>query len=378
MASGVRVGVEMEWEGIPDHLINHDHPMLQGWRVIPDGSLRDDGIEFVFRNPAGGANAQKRISDAFRYIQQEGINPICSERTSIHVHIDVRDMEWEKLWKMIVAYSIVEPYLFQLCGEHRAGNIYCLSLEEGSGQIPVYRNFRSPSTAQHGGGGAKYAALNFGALAQFGSLEFRGHEGTNDPTRILLWMNTLLRLREWATSTPLSVEEFPGHMSRLGPQEFLSEVFQEYLVEVDRDVRQMVYAGVWASEELLHRPNNSMDSSRLHPHRVDPSQNPLVEAFGGIPEREEVRARVPQAFPFDAEGGSITVPAGMEGLRIGLTEDRARFLNDRHSYCTVSEDRSIDVEDAIRVIRTVFGSGADITPTSGGLGRLGEILNADD
>lgn len=263
LVSNTRVGVEIELEGVPRRNRSGE---VQGWNIIGDGSLRNNGVEFVFDRPSGGGPLIKRLESFEDWVRDCKPTPICSERTSIHVHVDVRDLEWSEMWDMVLLYCVVEPFLFYICGEHRSDNIYSLSLLRGEQQASFITNLRDPSSHRDiGGDEHKYATINFGALRRFGSLEFRGHEGTIDGGRILFWINCLLSLREFVKESEFEVEQLPKLMSELGPIQFLESVFGELMseIEVPQNVESMMFRSALLAEDILHHFNYSNAASEV-------------------------------------------------------------------------------------------------------------------
>jgi hypothetical protein len=229
LISDTRVGIEVELEGF-----HSDQPKVRGWNTIPDGSLRDGGLEFVFNGPVGGVTAMTRLTALGEVLgpYQEDIK--CSERTSLHVHVDVRELELGQVWLMLVLYGLVEPYLFTVCGEHRADNIYSLAWYKGEHQLSnlsalSYNNgFRATGDSEMF---PKYATVNIGALNTFGSLEFRGHEGTATIDQMTLWVNHLLALKEYVLGFqhPCDGKGLLDQSFRLGAEDFLRDVFGDLL-----------------------------------------------------------------------------------------------------------------------------------------------------
>lgn len=129
-----------------------------------------------------------------------------SNRTSVHVHIDIRDMSVDQLFNMLYFYIYCEKAIFNYVGEGREENNYCIpwwkteelkthlyniyqALEEdNSDQIQYILNEQMN----------KYSALNLRAITRFGSVEFRHHYGTHDKHRILEWINILMSLKKQA------------------------------------------------------------------------------------------------------------------------------------------------------------------------------------
>jgi hypothetical protein len=366
--TNTRVGIEVELEGI------HPESHPEGWYLEGDGSLRNNGVEFVFRGPAGGQRLINRLATFEEYIAQLRHPPICSERTSVHVHVDVRDMEWEQLWRMVVVYVITEPYLFSLCGEGRDDNIYSLSYEKGQDQLEMlshlnsfdeYQDFRHDF--------CKYSALNIKALADFGSLEFRGHEGTYDTARILKWTNHLLALKEFAVTNSLEVDQYPKMMSSLGPRRFLQTIFGDLVEGLDASITDQVYRGTWAAEDVLFSRRLSPIISLLRQAEGGHSLRQAFEAVAGGGRAPEVNITTPTPH--------VHVMPSRARARVLLRASIMGHVTSNHPRMQLRPEMggafSIDARQAATVMQAAIGPEADISVTTDGIGRLGSIFESE-
>jgi hypothetical protein len=226
IVGSTKVGIEIELENA------HHYPKVSGWATKQDGSLRNNGIEFVFKTPAGGHLIKRRLETIRNYIQSSA-NFETNQRCSVHVHVDVRDLEWEELCNFILAYIVAEPFLFQVCGKERAENIYSLALYKGTHQIDRIAMFlnRGIESTQYLFR-TKYTAFNLKAMISFGSIEFRGHRGTTDMSEIQYWTNLLLQLKEFSKETCVK-----SHVERYknSPIEMLQGIFGDLLPEVSNE-----------------------------------------------------------------------------------------------------------------------------------------------
>jgi hypothetical protein len=395
------VGIEVELEGIG----NLNPPTPSGWRLVPDGSLRNGGVEYVFDGPTGGAEFYNRMMRFGESVEGLSSPPLCSERTSVHVHIDVRHLEYPQVWNMMVLYTIVEPYLFTLCGDSREHNIYSLSYEKGQGQISSLARMRTLQQLLRLGveHRPKYSAMNINALLDFGSLEFRGMEGTYDVPRIINWTNHLLSLYEYAKQYRGSVEDLPALMSRLQPRGFLREIFGDLTSDViEADVRERVYRGAWVAEDVLF-------GGRLEGIREELTESEggydLLEAFGVSQQAEPtsiatnysgsgarfMRSTVGQyAQPAPAPGGRMysymtttereeippAPPPPQSEARVRLSGAARDYMNSHHPRIRVNPaDSSIGYRQAVRVLQAAFGDDTNINVGPHGIGRLGEIFS---
>jgi hypothetical protein len=126
-----------------------------------------------------------------------------SERCSVHVHANVQNLTPEQLATVCLLYQVFEGIFFNIAGEGRRQNIFCVPWSETSlartniqtlvekGDIGAIRRWQ------------KYAALNLLPIFTQGTIEFRHLEGTADVERILNWCCLIGCLFEWARNRPL-------------------------------------------------------------------------------------------------------------------------------------------------------------------------------
>ena len=101
--SDTLLGVEVEVEGCKKGLPT-SNSSTGYWLSKEDHSLREGGREFVFAEPLFGADAVAAIN----YLCDEAIAQkwVISERTGIHVHMDMRNMEVEKFQNFCILYAL--------------------------------------------------------------------------------------------------------------------------------------------------------------------------------------------------------------------------------------------------------------------------------
>lgn len=189
------IGIEVEVERV----VVFDSP-LQFWNVKNDGSLRNDGKEFV--TVYGMRVWQSLLAIDELYSCMEAARKInkalfsFGERTSIHVHFDIRQLSPQEIKSLLVVYTLFEDALFRIAGEHRKHNIFCVPLRYvaisrlGTSVIHCIRQWK------------KYSALNFTRALDLGTVEFRHMEGTPDRNKIKLWILILANLMNYCRSTP--------------------------------------------------------------------------------------------------------------------------------------------------------------------------------
>lgn len=203
LVSDARVGLEFELEGLNRSIrhYNSDSDVNKYYDVVSDGSLRGSSAEFVFKEPMFG----KDVVNALEIVQEKTGEAIFSIRTSVHVHLDVRDMSFDQLVRLVCVYLLVEPIFFEVGGQERSFNPYCTPLRTLNSYLRHISSCMMPSIEGNysdvRGNGNKYTALNLNPVATQGSIEFRHHEGTNDKAKTLQWINMILSLKSYAMQT---------------------------------------------------------------------------------------------------------------------------------------------------------------------------------
>lgn len=266
VANEVFLGLEIELE----HLSNFEatvaaKPMQASglWTITSDNSLRDNGREFIMQEqgshqPILGNDIIKALTafqDSMDILEKAKKPAQISDRTSVHVHLDVRDLLEEDIDRLALLYYTFEGILFKWIGQGRDESNYCRSA--ASNYDIVHRTAGLLS----GGGkpfharvnyGNKYDAFNFAAIKYLGTVEIRSMRATTDSKEILAWINILLRLHEAARDPSISILDFPEMVSQGGMQAFLERIFKEEAelllpYATDMDILQ----GLRTAQEIL-------------------------------------------------------------------------------------------------------------------------------
>lgn len=233
--SSTRVGIEIELENMRYF---EDNMISTRWKVINDGSLRNYGKEFILMKDDGGPyfgwSVLKGIRDfekAIKKYSEEYAPPECSERTSVHIHVDVRDLTISEFKKFILLYYTLEKIFIRWVNPSRECNNYCRTsyiygdIISRLGQLFSYDDAYFNTIISTGN---KYDALNYKATETFGSIEFRLLHGTYDADVILEWINILLALKNASKDSSLDVFKFPEQMSVLGIEKLISNVLGDW------------------------------------------------------------------------------------------------------------------------------------------------------
>lgn len=259
--SDTLVGLELELEGIGSGM---DTYKSSYWNVVGDGSLNESGKEFVFKRPFGGRSIDTALKSINKVMEERGITPQTGVRTSLHVHIDVRDLDNSQYINMILIYLVFEEVLFKYCGEERMTNPFCRPLS----QLDTIQRLSLAHDRKGDKGGTlsrviseirdrKYCAINLGSTSRFGSIEFRLHKGEYRYPIIRNWINILLRLKEYALNNDVKDwQNLFSDISNQSPTHFLKEVFKEQgNLLLTEESEGGIYNGMRICQDIINGSN---------------------------------------------------------------------------------------------------------------------------
>lgn len=265
------VGIEVELENIQHG--NGVQERLSMWQTTHDGSLKDNGLEFIFIQPFGGVDILRALEELEGALLACGEEPRLSERTSVHVHVDIRDLTEDEYTNLLILYLIFERSLFRVCGPERASNTFCRALCETYGLVTQIANMRIdpdviPMEIERVNRN-KYMAVNMGSTLNFGSIEFRGHRGEWRSKPILQWVNLLLSLKEFSQQE-IVWDNMLVHISSEGYEEFATRVFKEHThVISDPNLTYEIIEGVRDAQDIIFATDLRQNSSRFRPQYDD-------------------------------------------------------------------------------------------------------------
>ena len=304
-----RVGVEIEFEH--NHLYDQAlHERVRNfWNWTDDGSLRDGGSEIVFRGPLSGEDVSLALG-----VAEKALNKCrFSHRTSVHVHVDIRDITAPSLYRYILLYITLEEALFGICGRQREANNFCMSAYSANGLVEllsginpsrVIASILGRDTAHF-----RYAAVNIDAVRKFGSLEFRGHEGTCDKARILLWINLLLAMKHYAVRTR-DIEEVITKASSDGPLQVIHECFTpdigERLLE-QPGIERMLADGARRAQDVVHRRDTVEAHNQIIAQLTGRAKRPVEHMEVDWDDVRALGEVVDEPAAVEARGGRVRV-----------------------------------------------------------------------
>ena len=169
------------------------------WKTEIDGSLRNEGLEFISRVGMTFNQASVMVHVLNEWLKIAFPKAEANPRTGLHVHVDVRDFRLLDLQRLLMVYLVFEQTLFKFSGA-RQNNLFCVPLADT--QFPL-GELTPCNTAKElynilERNAKKYMGLNLLPITTQGTIEFRMHKGSRNPSEIIRWLQIISDL---ATST---------------------------------------------------------------------------------------------------------------------------------------------------------------------------------
>jgi Putative amidoligase enzyme len=237
-------GLEFECEGVTA-FINKNTPGADYWKRVADGSLRGQSAEYVLAEPLFGEDLRESIE----FICSQGalLGYTRSYRTSLHVHLDVRDMAADELSAMMCIYALLEPCIYNYIGNNRRNSNYCrpwyasVEFMRDVGRVVHWAGAQKIENLQHRGAveqefirGLKdindaqlrYSGFNVAAVAKYGSVEFRHQLCTFEKDLVIDWINICQSIKQAGIRLAgNSFNNIVRLVSELGVRNIFNDVF---------------------------------------------------------------------------------------------------------------------------------------------------------
>jgi hypothetical protein len=216
---GVEVEVERLYNGTK---------AIPFWVVKEDGSLREEGKEYI-TFPSDSQKTYNALTYLFGHLKQLNPSYNFSPRTSIHVHVNIRDMSFSEVASVVLLYLTVEGLFYKFVGRDRDKSVFCVPIQSSTLPHTFLQDINvAPivNTARV----SKYMGLNLLASDGLGTLEFRHMPGTDDVDKINLWITLILHLFRVAQQKPFDelLHQVLGLTTTSDFMEFMVMLFKEH------------------------------------------------------------------------------------------------------------------------------------------------------
>lgn len=249
------IGIEIEVEG--NKFQKESVP--QPWGYHKDGSLRGhDNAEYVLNHPIKFDQVPDAIKTLWDMFHSYGSKLDTSNRTSVHVHLNMQKFHLNRLAAFVAMYFSLEEVLTAWCGDHRVGNLFCLRGKDAPNIVTQIKRFIQLDGNCELKEGLHYAGLNAQALYKFGSLEVRALRGCTEPDVILQWVSILERMYKLSADFA-DPRDVPVKFSSEGPMAYLEMILgdntQSVLHGVPMDIHQVrdsLYEGIRLAQDICY------------------------------------------------------------------------------------------------------------------------------
>lgn len=256
------VGVEIELENVSRDLVQG----LRNWNVVAEGSV--SGWELVLKEPMSCDQLYLAINELKSIAGDINEEETFTERTSNHVHIDIRDMTYTQFMNFLTLSVMFEPVMYKYVAPHRSSNHFCWSFLDSEGLITrlntVSRRVREDGELaarmafrdQFSQGSTKYSGINLSSVSQYGSLEFRMHEGTINGNAIIRWINILLSIKEYAMGDERTPQNILETKQSVGIDSIFTAVLGRYRGILSYDgVSADILKGIRQAQDFVYEVN---------------------------------------------------------------------------------------------------------------------------
>lgn len=237
-------------------------PHLKQWVGHYDNSLRNFGVEFVFKEALTYKQSLAALDDFA--VKTKGIKFIeNAPSTSVHVHWNVFNETFLTLANFLTVYSMYETLMISYCGPLRRSNLFALPMRVAEHTVTMIvkmlKGFGNGSlqgcaVSDHS---AKYAALNISTISRLGSLEIRSMRGTTNVDEIKSWLGMINRMVEFSRQESLTPSKILD-MYRDDSTELFTMVFGQYTDDLresaktdpDHGFDYLIEKNLWYAKEI--------------------------------------------------------------------------------------------------------------------------------
>lgn len=266
------IGIELELEGVTSI------PVLKSpnyWSVKEDGSLRNlsantTSIELVLNFPLSGHDLTSAISYLNTVLNSKKEKYKISPRCSTHIHLDVRELDFNKLLNLLIIYTILEKPLYNYCGGDRENNNFCLPFYKAEKNVFEHLSYFDIVNEHFNKlqnivlSDYRYSGLNLCSIKKFGSLEFRQFPGTMDVHKISQWINIIMCIKKAAIEYNKELKVLPLSFSENGIEKSVSDIFGKYFKYIKySQLEYDVLCGVRQAQDIIYKRNIEIEDTIL-------------------------------------------------------------------------------------------------------------------
>ena len=223
-----------------------DYP--DGWRDAHDGSLSDDGREFMM-NPEIGDDAINRISAMCRHLINN--NWIVDSTCGVHVHTDAYHMGVNELKSVLLTVRALEPFIYEMLPNARRESRYSAPMSSTMYTNDImnvnnigefcdlwYQKMNNTSVTTDKYNDSRYRGFNLHSRILHGTLEYRYHHGSLNEEHIINWVLFCLRISDFGSTLleqPKDIQDLFIHSKSKNFSDYISAMGADSLKPYLRD-----------------------------------------------------------------------------------------------------------------------------------------------
>lgn len=224
------LGLEVEIEGAGG--VSY----VRGWDTHEEGSLKNDGREWVFERPFAGTDVVSAVTSLVE--AYEGQDLIFGPDGSVHVHVDVTDLRLEELMRMLNISVMLEPVLVSWLSPERYANPFCQMVchnDRHAGHLArvianaVVHEDTQRAIVELSNQQYKYSATNTSRMNDLGTVEYRFHRSCCDYESLIRLANVVLSIKEAARDDRWDVVSPHRNVKGRSAKSVLKQVFGELM-----------------------------------------------------------------------------------------------------------------------------------------------------
>ena len=225
------LGIEVEMESVTNVAPCARH--MTHWDIKEDGSLRDNGREFVLRRPLTGSDLEEAIGQYFHaksFASSMDWSP--SHRCGIHIHSDVRDLTTLQYGRLLALSMMLDDYFFEkFDSEWRKGINFCRGVKYDNRMIMLSKNLmtneRQTNVVLGNAERTKYMSLNLCRVVDLGSIEYRHFTSELTQDQMIKLCDDIQHLKKFAMLENLNLgyEAFKERWPEVVVEKFMLKLF---------------------------------------------------------------------------------------------------------------------------------------------------------
>lgn len=185
-----RVAQALRDAGLRASSESYNHTTRSHWKVIYDAS---SDIEVV-SPPLSGEAGLRDVKTVMRTLRTLGFRVSASE--GMHVHVDMDTMTGDDIATLVETYHARQAAFDSIVARNRRttrGNVFCRGLADRE-VADIAASFRAGRRAPQYTD--RYRTVNVRSFAQYGTVEFRQHQGSLNGSKAVAWVRLVVALRE--------------------------------------------------------------------------------------------------------------------------------------------------------------------------------------